>query len=107
VTFKPICPGPPNRRRQNKVIPEVEKSINVDKAADVLFGAFSKHLFIHTGSICSISQVVGERGAAPSDVEWQLDLAGCPFEIGILDVIRDRHRARCRPEGQTSGASHA
>jgi hypothetical protein len=68
VTFKPIRPGPPNRRRENNVIPEIEKSVDVDKAVDVLFGAFSKYLLIYPGSICSIGQVIVEGGTAPTDV---------------------------------------
>jgi hypothetical protein len=42
VTFKPIRPGLPNCRRENELIPKVQKHVNVYVEADVLFGAFSK-----------------------------------------------------------------
>jgi hypothetical protein len=91
VTFKPICPGLPNRRRENELIPKVQKHVNIDEVADVLFGAFSKHLFVHPGSVCSISQVICESRTAPVDVKWQFDPAGCLLEIRILDVTRYGH----------------
>jgi hypothetical protein len=51
VTFEPICPGPPNRRGQNEVIPQIEKYVNVHEVSDILIGALSKYLLVYTGSV--------------------------------------------------------
>jgi hypothetical protein len=69
VALEPSCPSLPNCRGEDEVIPKVEEHVNVYKVTDVLLSALSHYLFVDTGSIRSISQVVGERGTAPSNVE--------------------------------------
>jgi hypothetical protein len=48
VTLEPSCPGLPNCRREDEVIPEVEEYIYVDEVTDVLRSAFSQYLFVDT-----------------------------------------------------------
>ena len=68
MTLEPSCPGLPNCRREDEVIPEVEEHVYLDEVSDVLRSAFSQYLFVDTGSIRSIRQIIGQRGTAPSNV---------------------------------------
>jgi hypothetical protein len=107
VTLEPSCPSLPNCRGENDAIPKVEEHVNVYEVTDVLLSAFSQYLFVDTGSVRSISQVVGERGAAPSNVEWQLHLAGRLCASRFFNIIGNGNGPRCGTEGQTSSAHHA
>jgi hypothetical protein len=107
VTLEPSCPGLPNCRGEDEVTPEVEEDVNVYEVTDVLQSAFSQYLFVDTGSIRSIRQVIGERGTAPSNVEWQLHLAGRLCESRFSNIIGNDHGTRRGTEGQTSSARHA
>ncbi len=49
----------PNCRGEDEVIPKVEERVNVYEVSDVLVSTFSQYLFIDTGSIRSIRQIVG------------------------------------------------
>jgi hypothetical protein len=107
VPLEPSCPGLPNCRGEDEVIPEVEEDVNVDEVTDVLRSAFSQYLFVDTGSIRSIRQIIGERGTAPSNVEWQLHQAGRLCEFRFFNIIGNGHGPRRGTEGQTSSARHA
>jgi len=86
VTLEPSCPGLPNCRGKDEVIPEVEEHVNVYEITDIFLSTFAQYLFVDTGSIRSISQIVGQRGTAPSNVEWQLHLAGRLCESRFLGL---------------------
>jgi hypothetical protein len=107
MTLEPSCPGLPNCQREDEVIPEVEEDVNVDEVTDVLRSALSQYLFVDTGSIRSIRQIVGKRRTAPSNVEWQLHQAGRLCEFGLFNIIGNGHGPRRGTEGQTSSARHA
>ncbi len=107
MMFEPSSPGLTNCRGEDEVVPKVEEHVNVYEVTDVLRSAFSHYLFVDTGSIRSIRQVIGERGTAPSNVEWQLYLAGRLRESCFCNIIGNDHRPRRGTEGQTSSARHA
>jgi hypothetical protein len=94
VPSEPAGPRLAHRRREHELFPQVEKLVGVDVVADVVVGAFAKHLFVDTSTVGPVAQVAGEGWAASANVEGKLNPAVRLRDGGIVQIGRNGHRPR-------------
>ncbi len=75
MAVEPARPRAPDRRRENELVPEFAQPVGLDVVADFVFGSFADDLPVDACAARAVVEVVGDRRAAPADVEWQLDLS--------------------------------
>lgn len=73
LTPEPIRPGTTNVRRQDQVVPQFQKMIDIDVEANVLSGSFSQYLFVDPGSVPAIIKVIRLGRAAPAHMHRKLN----------------------------------
>jgi hypothetical protein len=75
MTPKPVDPCSPDRRRQYELIEEIAQLLAVHVEADVVLGPLAEHLLVNPCTVGTGVEVIGDRRAAPTDVQGKLDPA--------------------------------
>ena len=78
---------------QYQIVPQIDQPILPDETANVVFIAFTKHLFVHPGALLPIGEVVAAGRAAPTNVQRQLHYAG-DLLYGLCTHVRVEIRGR-------------
>lgn len=73
VTLEPIGPCPPHGWGQHQLAPELAQPIGVDVETHIVQRALPEDLLVDASPIGPVVEVVGDRCAAPANVERQLD----------------------------------
>jgi len=86
TALNPACPRLPNRERQYELVPELQQPVGVDVEAHVVCGSLSQDLFVDTGTIAAVVDVIGQGCAAPANVEGKLDSAARLRQRLVVEV---------------------
>lgn len=93
---EPSDPAPSDLGRKHQPIPKSEKLVDLDVEPDIVVGPLPENLLVDARPIDRVVQVIGERGAAPTNVMGQLDLARGLDQVSVIDVVRNGDRPRRR-----------
>lgn len=106
VLAKPPGPSSPHRRRKDQLIEQLRQPIRIHIEADVVDGPFTENLLVDTDAIGTVVEVVGDRRAAPPNVQRQLHASARPRKPGVVEVGRHRYGARGGSELSCTGTRH-
>ena len=99
---EPVFPGLTHRRWKDEFVPELNELVRIDVEPYVVLDPLTEHLFVDTGSIGSVGQVVGDRRSAPANMERKLNSPGHLANRWVVQVLGYGYRPCRGPQFETA-----